>query len=65
MHYFEQILSRELKDLNLTKKEPTEETSIQRATYERPKDYLPEREIYEALCRGEGVRMVSVEKNVS
>uniref|UniRef100_A0A4W5MSB3 procollagen-proline 4-dioxygenase n=1 Tax=Hucho hucho TaxID=62062 RepID=A0A4W5MSB3_9TELE len=25
----------------------------------RPKDYLPEREIYEGLCRGEGVKMTS------
>ncbi|KAK3524516.1 hypothetical protein QTP70_029833 [Hemibagrus guttatus] len=59
LRYFEQTLSRELKDLDLTKKEPNKETTIQLVTYERPKGYLPEREIYEALCRGEGVRMTS------
>lgn len=45
--------------MDQTKKEHSEETSIQLVTYERPKDYLPERDIYEALCRGEGVKMVS------
>lgn len=59
LRYFEQMLSDELSDINLTKKEPTEKTSYQLVTYERPKDYLPERDIYEALCRGEGVKMVS------
>ncbi|XP_053543993.1 prolyl 4-hydroxylase subunit alpha-2 isoform X7 [Ictalurus punctatus] len=57
LHYFEQILSNELRDMDQTKKEHSEETSIQLVTYERPKDYLPERDIYEALCRGEGVKM--------
>lgn len=31
---------------------------VQSGAYERPLDYLPERDIYEALCRGEGVKMV-------
>ncbi|MCI4386760.1 hypothetical protein PGIGA_G00066280 [Pangasianodon gigas] len=57
LRYFEQMLSSELRDMDQTNKEPTEETSIQLVTYERPKDYLPERDIYEALCRGEGVKM--------
>lgn len=26
--------------------------------YERPVDYLPERDVYESLCRGEGVKLV-------
>lgn len=26
--------------------------------YERPTDYLPERDVYESLCRGEGVKLV-------
>lgn len=25
--------------------------------YERPTDYLPERDVYESLCRGEGVKL--------
>ncbi|XP_046723946.1 prolyl 4-hydroxylase subunit alpha-2 isoform X2 [Silurus meridionalis] len=57
LHYFEQILSNEQLDKDQTTKEPTGDSSIQLATYDRPKDYLPERETYEALCRGEGVKM--------
>lgn len=62
LRYFEQMLFSELRDIDQTKKEPTEETTIQLVTYERPKDYLPERDIYEALCRGEGIKMVSTIK---
>lgn len=29
--------------------------------YERPVDYLPERDVYESLCRGEGVKLVRPE----
>lgn len=36
----------------------TTEAVVQSGAYERPLDYLPERDIYEALCRGEGVKMV-------
>lgn len=36
----------------------TTEPVVQSGAYERPLDYLPERDIYEALCRGEGVKMV-------
>lgn len=53
------MLSNELRNIEQTKKELTEETSNQLVTYDRPKDYLPEREAYEALCRGEGDKMVS------
>lgn len=38
--------------------EPASEEPIQLGTYIRPKDHLPERETYEALCRGEGLKMV-------
>lgn len=38
--------------------EPASEEPIQLGTYSRPKDHLPEREVYEALCRGEGLQMV-------
>lgn len=30
----------------------------QDSIYERPADYLPERDVYESLCRGEGVKLV-------
>ncbi|XP_057215498.1 prolyl 4-hydroxylase subunit alpha-2 isoform X2 [Triplophysa rosa] len=56
LRYFERLLSKELRDVT---QESGDERPIQLDTYERPKDYLPEREIYEALCRGEGVKMTS------
>ncbi|XP_016393887.1 prolyl 4-hydroxylase subunit alpha-2-like isoform X1 [Sinocyclocheilus rhinocerous] len=59
LHYFERLLSKELRDLGRSQQEPADERPIQLDTYERPKDYLPEREVYEALCRGEGVKMTS------
>uniref|UniRef100_A0A8C1Z092 procollagen-proline 4-dioxygenase n=1 Tax=Cyprinus carpio TaxID=7962 RepID=A0A8C1Z092_CYPCA len=57
LHYFERLLSKELRDRGQGQQEPADEKPIQLDTYERPKDYLPEREVYEALCRGEGVKM--------
>uniref|UniRef100_A0A671QAQ5 procollagen-proline 4-dioxygenase n=1 Tax=Sinocyclocheilus anshuiensis TaxID=1608454 RepID=A0A671QAQ5_9TELE len=59
LRYFERLLSKELRDLGRSQQEPADERPIQLDTYERPKDYLPEREVYEALCRGEGVKMTS------
>lgn len=32
--------------------------ATQESIYERPVDYLPERDVYESLCRGEGVKLV-------
>lgn len=57
LRYFEKLLAQELRETTKTQK-PASEQPIQLDTYERPRDYLPEREIYEALCRGEGVKMV-------
>ncbi|XP_055035709.1 prolyl 4-hydroxylase subunit alpha-2 isoform X1 [Misgurnus anguillicaudatus] len=57
LRYFERLLTKELKDADESQQEPADERPIQLDTYKRPKDYLPEREIYEALCRGEGVQM--------
>ncbi|XP_067280828.1 prolyl 4-hydroxylase subunit alpha-2 isoform X2 [Pseudorasbora parva] len=57
LRYFEQLLSKELRDMGRSQQEPADERPIQLDTYERPKDYLPEREVYEALCRGEGIKM--------
>ncbi|KAI2650957.1 Prolyl 4-hydroxylase subunit alpha-2 [Labeo rohita] len=57
LRYFERLLSKELRDKGRSQQEPADERPIQLDTYERPKDYLPEREVYEALCRGEGVKM--------
>lgn len=57
LRYFERLLTKELKDADESQQESADERPIQLDTYKRPKDYLPEREIYEALCRGEGVQM--------
>ncbi|XP_048021672.1 prolyl 4-hydroxylase subunit alpha-2 isoform X2 [Megalobrama amblycephala] len=57
LRYFERMLSKELRDMGRSQQELTDERPIQLDTYERPKDYLPEREVYEALCRGEGIKM--------
>ncbi|KAM9450932.1 prolyl 4-hydroxylase subunit alpha-2 isoform 1-T1 [Clarias gariepinus] len=63
LRYFEQLFSKELKEMDQEKKDPTGETSTEPVTYERPKDYLPERDAYEALCRGEGVKMTEQKKS--
>ncbi|XP_037543799.1 prolyl 4-hydroxylase subunit alpha-2 isoform X2 [Nematolebias whitei] len=56
LRYFERLLSKQLTEMNQADQPATEEP-IQLGTYSRPKDHLPERESYEALCRGEGVQM--------
>ncbi|XP_012685077.2 prolyl 4-hydroxylase subunit alpha-2 isoform X1 [Clupea harengus] len=57
LRYFEKLLTKELLETVNTSQEPASEEPIQLGTYKRPRDYLPERETYEALCRGEGVKM--------
>ncbi|XP_029303936.1 prolyl 4-hydroxylase subunit alpha-2 isoform X3 [Cottoperca gobio] len=56
LRYFEGLLSKQLNELNQDY-QPASEEPIQLGTYTRPKDHLPEREVYEALCRGEGLQM--------
>ncbi|KAF7657211.1 hypothetical protein LDENG_00030100 [Lucifuga dentata] len=56
LRYFEKLLSKKLTEQN-EDYQPVSEEPIQLGTYTRPKDHLPERETYEALCRGEGVQM--------
>ncbi|XP_019728833.1 prolyl 4-hydroxylase subunit alpha-2 isoform X1 [Hippocampus comes] len=56
LRYFEKLLLKaqyEQQEEERTK-HPDSEEPIQLGTYVRPKDHLPERETYEALCRGEG-----------
>lgn len=57
LRYFERLLTKQLNEMNQVYEPPSEEP-IQLGTYRRPKDHLPEREAYEALCRGEGLKMV-------
>lgn len=58
MRYFERLLEKEKEAKAINETSDTIEPTTQGGIYERPQDYLPEREIYEALCRGEGVKMV-------
>ncbi|XP_063666719.1 prolyl 4-hydroxylase subunit alpha-2 isoform X12 [Pan troglodytes] len=57
LRYFEQLLEEE------REKTLSNQTEAELATpegiYERPVDYLPERDIYESLCRGEGVKLLA------
>lgn len=57
LRYYENLLQKQLSEMNKAY-EPASEEPIQLGTYRRPKDHLPEREVYEALCRGEGLQMV-------
>ncbi|XP_077361477.1 prolyl 4-hydroxylase subunit alpha-2 isoform X2 [Festucalex cinctus] len=52
LRYFEKLLLKVQSEEEPTN-QPASEEPIQLGTYVRPKDHLPEREIYEALCRGE------------
>ncbi|XP_069052047.1 prolyl 4-hydroxylase subunit alpha-2 isoform X2 [Lepisosteus oculatus] len=57
LRYFEKLYAKEMREREKTEQPPATETPIELGTYDRPPDYLPERETYEALCRGEGVKM--------
>ncbi|XP_058022044.1 prolyl 4-hydroxylase subunit alpha-2 isoform X2 [Ahaetulla prasina] len=58
MQYFEKLLEseKEKNQINTSSVNPSEPKTYH-GIYERPRDYLPERETYEALCRGEGVKL--------
>ncbi|XP_006006516.1 prolyl 4-hydroxylase subunit alpha-1 isoform X3 [Latimeria chalumnae] len=53
LRYFEYIMSKQKKEESKTNKT---EKAVQ-TKKGRPKDYLPERQKYEMLCRGEGMKM--------
>uniref|UniRef100_A0A8C4WCL1 procollagen-proline 4-dioxygenase n=1 Tax=Gopherus evgoodei TaxID=1825980 RepID=A0A8C4WCL1_9SAUR len=57
LRYFEKLLEKERVAKLLNKTSAITESAVQGGVYERPADYLPERDTYEALCRGEGVKM--------
>ncbi|XP_046876302.1 prolyl 4-hydroxylase subunit alpha-2 isoform X2 [Hypomesus transpacificus] len=63
LRYFERLLAKQLLEQNQESQPPVSEEPIQLGTYARPKDYLPERETYEALCRGEGVKMTTAKQS--
>uniref|UniRef100_A0A667GXF2 procollagen-proline 4-dioxygenase n=1 Tax=Lynx canadensis TaxID=61383 RepID=A0A667GXF2_LYNCA len=55
LRYFEQLLEEEREKMLSNQTEAG--LATQESIYERPVDYLPERDIYESLCRGEGVKL--------
>ncbi|XP_075875774.1 prolyl 4-hydroxylase subunit alpha-2-like isoform X2 [Nelusetta ayraudi] len=62
LRYYEKLLHKQLSEANRQQQQQQEEQEaseehIQLGTYSRPKDHLPERETYEALCRGQGLKM--------
>lgn len=55
LRYFERLLEEERgKSLS---NQTDAGLATQENLYERPVDYLPERDVYESLCRGEGIKM--------
>ncbi|MEE6488307.1 hypothetical protein FKM82_015190 [Ascaphus truei] len=56
LKYFEYIMSKEVNNssTSVSGNQPTQETRTRKG---RPKDHLPERQKYEMLCRGEGLKM--------
>ncbi|XP_040200575.1 prolyl 4-hydroxylase subunit alpha-2 isoform X1 [Rana temporaria] len=57
LRYFEKMLEKEKSEEKVNETLDTEPQNSRPDVYTRPQDYLPERDTYEALCRGEGVRM--------
>ncbi|KAM6116566.1 prolyl 4-hydroxylase subunit alpha-2 isoform 2-T2 [Pterocles gutturalis] len=60
LRYFEKLLEKQREEKEKEKSNKSvaaTEPVVQSGAYERPLDYLPERDIYEALCRGEGVKL--------
>ncbi|XP_048971999.1 prolyl 4-hydroxylase subunit alpha-2 isoform X2 [Canis lupus dingo] len=55
LRYFERLLEEEREKMLLNQTEAG--LATQESIYERPVDYLPERDVYESLCRGEGVKL--------
>ncbi|XP_035146793.1 prolyl 4-hydroxylase subunit alpha-2 isoform X6 [Callithrix jacchus] len=57
LRYFEQLLEEEREKMLSNQTEA--ELATPEGIYERPVDYLPERDVYESLCRGEGVKLLA------
>ncbi|XP_006888152.1 PREDICTED: prolyl 4-hydroxylase subunit alpha-2 isoform X1 [Elephantulus edwardii] len=56
LRYFEHLLEEEREKM-LSNQTAEGVLATQEGIYERPMDYLPERDVYESLCRGEGVKL--------
>ncbi|XP_030895537.1 prolyl 4-hydroxylase subunit alpha-2 [Leptonychotes weddellii] len=57
LRYFERLLEEEREKMLSNQTEAG--LATQESIYERPVDYLPERDVYESLCRGEGVKLLA------
>ncbi|XP_044136718.1 prolyl 4-hydroxylase subunit alpha-2 isoform X1 [Bufo gargarizans] len=57
LRYFERLLEKQRAEGKINKTADKEPSTTSSGIYTRPLDYLPERDTYEALCRGEGVKM--------
>ncbi|XP_073426105.1 prolyl 4-hydroxylase subunit alpha-2 isoform X3 [Dendrobates tinctorius] len=57
LRYFERLLEKQRTEVKDNKTAEKETSTPSSGVYTRPLDYLPERDTYEALCRGEGVKM--------
>ncbi|OBS80190.1 hypothetical protein A6R68_21610 [Neotoma lepida] len=55
LRYFERLLEGEREKPLFNQTEAG--LATQENLYERPMDYLPERDVYESLCRGEGIKL--------
>ncbi|KAM6222931.1 prolyl 4-hydroxylase subunit alpha-2 [Rhynchocyon petersi] len=58
LRYFEHLLEEERGKV-LSNQSSGAVPVSQEGIYERPVDYLPERDVYESLCRGEGVKLLA------
>ncbi|XP_069754215.1 prolyl 4-hydroxylase subunit alpha-2-like isoform X4 [Narcine bancroftii] len=56
LHYYNDLL-REEKPEDQSKDKKSSASQTESGIYARPDSYLPERDAYEALCRGEGIKM--------
>ncbi|XP_049599412.1 prolyl 4-hydroxylase subunit alpha-2 isoform X3 [Syngnathus scovelli] len=65
LRYFETLLLKEQNEQQKKEQssQPASEEPIHLGTYVRPADHLPERDAYEALCRGEGDGMTEARRS--
>ncbi|XP_072368739.1 prolyl 4-hydroxylase subunit alpha-2-like isoform X2 [Scyliorhinus torazame] len=58
LHYFKKSLEEEVKS-DQTRDEEFYQSQSKKEVYMQPENYLTERDSYEALCRGEGIKMTT------
>ncbi|XP_075065830.1 prolyl 4-hydroxylase subunit alpha-2 isoform X1 [Mixophyes fleayi] len=58
LRYFKKLLEEDRTEEKHNETTDNESPKPSSGVYARPLDYLPERDTYEALCRGEGIKMI-------